>query len=470
MQDPDSDPALAEKLPKEFGFRPIVMSLTDAKPFWFYMTLGDGHDTEEVPLPDDLTQAAFKNALESAAKRLAPGFLKTVAVMSPSEAEAGPMGGAGRTFSMLRQTLSESARWLDTDLKSGQVPPDADLLMVLDPVNLDTKQVFAIDQFLMQGGTVLLAAAPTDVTVQQSIVARPVKSGLEDWLADYGLSYGKGLVLDQQSGALPIPVERNVGGYSVRELVLAKYPYIVDVRGRGLDAKSPITSSLGQIDVPWAAPLKVDLQHAGGRKTTTLLQSSSLSWVSESSDLMPDYQAYPDEGFAISKPAGAQTLALMAEGEFDSMFKGKPSPLLTPAKAAAPPSAAAKTGSDEKPSFDRVIQHSPVSSRLVLLGSSAMLSDQAIRLVSEALGTQYGQPTTFVQNLVDWSLEDQGLLSIRGREHFARTLTPLTREAESFWEYFNYAVVLGGLGLIWWLNRRRRKMATRRHLMLLGQV
>jgi ABC-2 type transport system permease protein len=471
MQDPDSDPALAEKLPKEFGFRPIVMSLTDAKPFWFYMTLGDGHDTEEVPLPDDLTQAAFKNALESAAKRLAPGFLKTVAVMSPSEAEAGPMGGAGRTFSMLRQTLSESARWLDTDLKSGQVPPDADLLMVLDPVNLDTKQVFAIDQFLMQGGTVLLAAAPTDVTVQQSIVARPVKSGLEDWLADYGLSYGKGLVLDQQSGALPIPVERNVGGYSVRELVLAKYPYIVDVRGRGLDGKSPITSSLGQIDVPWAAPLKVDLQHAGGRKTTTLLQSSSLSWVSESSDLMPDYQAYPDEGFAISKPAGAQTLALMAEGEFDSMFKGKPSPLLTPAKAAAsPPAAPAKTGSDEKPSFDRVIQHSPVSSRLVLLGSSAMLSDQAIRLVSEALGTQYGQPTTFVQNLVDWSLEDQGLLSIRGREHFARTLAPLTREAESFWEYFNYAVVLGGLGLIWWLNRRRRKMATRRHLMLLGQV
>jgi len=298
-----------------------------------------------------------------------------------------------------------------------------------------------------------------------------VKSGLEDWLADYGLSYGKGLVLDQQSGALPIPVERNVGGYSVRELVLAKYPYIVDVRGRGLDGKSPITSSLGQIDVPWAAPLKVDLQHAGGRKTTTLLQSSSLSWVSESSDLMPDYQAYPDEGFAISKPAGAQTLALMAEGEFDSMFKGKPSPLLTPAKAAAsPPAAPAKTGSDEKPSFDRVIQHSPVSSRLVLLGSSAMLSDQAIRLVSEALGTQYGQPTTFVQNLVDWSLEDQGLLSIRGREHFARTLTPLTREAESFWEYFNYAVVLGGLGLIWWLNRRRRKMATRRHLMLLGQV
>ena len=41
MQDPDTDAALAAKLPKEFGFRPIALSLTDAKPFWFYMTLGD---------------------------------------------------------------------------------------------------------------------------------------------------------------------------------------------------------------------------------------------------------------------------------------------------------------------------------------------------------------------------------------------------------------------------------------------
>jgi len=489
MQDPDSDPALAQKLPKEFGFRPIVMSLTDAKPFWFYMTLGDGHDTEEVPLPEDLSQTSFKGALESAAKRLAPGFLKTVAVMSPSEAEASPMGGAGRSFSTLRQTLSESARWLDTDLKSGQVPSDADLLMVLDPVSLDTKQVFAIDQFLMQGGTVLLAASPTDVTIQQSILARPVKSGLEDWLASFGLSYGRGLVMDQQSGALPIPVERNVGGSSVRELVLAKYPYILDVRGRGINDTSPVTASLGQIDVPWAAPLTAETRPAQGRKITPLLRSSSLSWISESTDLLPDYQTYPEEGFAVGRPAGAQTVAMMAEGEFDSLFKGKPSPLLTPAKPDAPASASAnadeamkasalrKAGDsakgpkeEVKPAYDRVIQHSPPSSRLVLLGSSSMLSDQTIRLISEALGSAYNQPSEFVQNLVDWALEDQGLLSIRGREHFARTLLPLTRAAQSLWEYFNYAVALGGLGLIWWLNRRRRNRATRRHLMLLEQV
>ena len=59
-----------------------------------------------------------------------------------------------QTFMQLRTELSSSVRWIDTDLKSGHVPRDADMLMVLDPHDLDQKQVFAIDQFLMQGGTV----------------------------------------------------------------------------------------------------------------------------------------------------------------------------------------------------------------------------------------------------------------------------------------------------------------------------
>ena len=401
-----------------------------------------------------------------------------------------PGAGAGRTFSTLRRTLGESARWLDTDLKDGRVPAEADLLMVLDPVGLDTKQVFAIDQFLMQGGTVLLAASPIDVVIEQSIQARPANSGLAEWLGHYGLSYGNGLVLDQQSGALPIPVQRDVGGFNVEEVELAKYPYIVDVRGRGLSAVSPITDSLGQIDVPWAAPLLVDAKENQARRVTPLLKSSNLSWVSASTDLMPNYEAYPDSGFVTGKPGGPQTLAVMVEGTFESLFKDKPSPLLSPpvpAAAAAPAAAtaAAKTSKNApakgaqntppaaapaKPDLDRVIQHSPDSARLIVLGSSAMLSDQVIRLIGETFGTAYNKPTEFVQNVVEWSLEDQGLLSIRGREHFARTLMPLSRQAQTVWEYLNYAAALGGLALIWLLNRRRRRAAGLRHLRLLEQV
>ncbi len=44
-----------------------------------------------------------------------------------------------------------------TGLEEGRVPEEADLLLVPSPRELSDKQVFAIDQFLMRGGSVVLA-------------------------------------------------------------------------------------------------------------------------------------------------------------------------------------------------------------------------------------------------------------------------------------------------------------------------
>jgi ABC-2 type transport system permease protein len=491
FQDPDSDSALGTRLTRQFGFRPMVLSLADTHPFWFYMTLGNGSQTEQVPLPATLDQKALKGAIDAAVKRFSAGFLKTVAVVTPP-ADARNEGVSEDTFSTLRRSLSTSVRWLDTDLADGHVPADADMLMLLDPMGLNQKQVFAVDQFLMQGGTVMVATAPTDVAFGHQIDTRHIRSGLSDWLGHYGLSLSQGLVIDRQSGALPIPVQRNVGGVTLNELELATYPYIVDVRGQGLSGATPLTSGLGQIDVPWAAPITVNAALNKTRKVTTLLRSSPNSWVSNSTDLLPDYRNYPDFGFASARSSGPQTLAVMLEGQFDSAFAGKPSPLVATAApaptppaadpkaaaakdppgkpgAAAKPAAAAKPPAPTSASINSVIQHSPDSSRLILVGSSAMFSDQVLNLLSEAQGTSYTKTAEFAQNAIDWSLEDQGLLSIRGREHFARTLTPQTRGAEQFWEYLNYALALGGLALVWLLNRRRRRRISARHLKLLQE-
>ncbi|MGH8144371.1 MAG: Gldg family protein [Steroidobacteraceae bacterium] len=507
FQDPDGNSALSTRLTRQFGFRPMVLSLVDSHPFWFYMTLGDDHQTEQVPLPATLDQKALKGAIDAAVKRFSAGFLKTVAVVTPP-AEARQEGVSEDTFSTLHRSLANSVRWLDTDLADGHVPADADMLMLLDPMGLNQKQEFAVDQFLMQGGTVMVATAPTDVAFGQRIDVRQIRTGLADWLGHYGLSLGHGLVMDRQSGALPIPVQRNVGGVMLNELELATYPYIVDVRGQGLSGATPLTSGLGQIDMPWAAPITVNAALNKNRKVTTLLRSSANSWVSDSTELLPNYQRYPDFGFAGAHPNGSQILGVMLEGRFDSAFAGKPSPL---ALAAAPPAptpavdpkpkralargplaksagpgskpaaagkaaaaAAAAKAAAAKPAasddaINSVIQHSPDSSRLILVGSSAMFSDQVLNLLSEAQGTAYTKPVEFAQNAIDWSLEDQGLLAIRGREHFARTLTPLTRSAEQFWEYLNYALALGGLALVWGLNRRRRRRSSARHLKLLQE-
>jgi ABC-2 type transport system permease protein len=485
FKDPGTDPALAKHLEADEGLRPMVAGLLDPKSFWFQLTLSDGRNTEQVPLPQGLDAAGFQRNLEAAVKRFSPGFLKTVAVVVPSSGGS-PQGAPGPQFNALRESLGESVRWLDTDLHDGQVPEAADMLMVLAPERLSQAQRFAIDQFLMQGGSVLLATAATDVEIGASLNARPVDSGLSAWLAGYGLTLSKGLVLDPQSGALPIPVERPLGGgMSVREIRLAPYPYIVDVRGSGLDAASPVTASLGEIEVPWSAAIEVDAAKNQGRKVTPLLRSSAQSWMSDSTDLLPDYQRAPDGGFVPSGPRGARTLAVMLEGRFDSAFKGQGSPLLKAQQAAAATSAAAaasapagskpaaalaSAGDGKPPPIGRVIDRSPDSARLIVVASNALFGDAASNLLGQARGQRDTQAAAFAQNLVDWSLEDQGLLGIRSRGEFARTLAPLSREAETGWEYADYALVLAGLVLVWFIHRRRRASATARHTLILREA
>jgi ABC-2 type transport system permease protein len=84
------------------------------------------------------------------------------------------------------------------------------------------------------------------------------------------------------------------------------------------------------------------------------------------------------------------------------------------------------------------------------------------------MGTRYLKPIQLVENAIDWSLEDRGLLAIRGRAHFAHTLKPLDRESQLFWEYLNYGLLLVGLVLIGLIRRQINKRAALRYAAVLG--
>jgi ABC-2 type transport system permease protein len=160
------------------------------------------------------------------------------------------------------------------------------------------------------------------------------------------------------------------------------------------------------------------------------------------------------------------------EGRFDSWFKGKPSPLAEAAdEASAPAEGEEGEGAEAAPKdpvITRVIERSPDSARIILFASNSFASDAMLDLAAAGLGTRYLNPVQLVENAIDWSLEDRGLLAIRGRAHFSRTLDPLDREAQMFWEYLNYALAVLGLVLVWWLRRRAEARAQRRYAEILG--
>jgi ABC-2 type transport system permease protein len=467
IKDPDADGgALAHEIQERYGFQPLVLGLLDQRAFYFYMVLEQGDHVVPLPLPEETTKAGLKRAIEAGIKRFAPGYLKTIALYTPDQGRAGMMMPGAAGYKQLTDSLRESALVRDTDLKSGSVPDDADLLLMVGPENLDKKQVFAMDQFLMQGGTLMLAASPYHVDLGgQAISAHKQPTGLEDWLTGEGITLDPTLVLDPQNTPFPIPVQRRLGGYVVEEIQTLAYPYFPDIRSDGMDQTTGITSSLGQLTLNWASPLTIDKDKDKNRKITELLKSSAGAWTNPSEDIQPDYDAHGNLGFPPGTDTGRKILAAAVEGRFKSFFAGKPSPLIAEHKekedqkdkgADQAKKAAAAEKKDAHPVISGVVESSPPSARLILIGSASFLTDAAISLATEATRTLYKKPIELVQNAIDWSLEDRGLLALRGRGQYSRLLKPLDRSEQMFWEYLNYALALAGLGLVYWLHRRSR--------------
>jgi ABC-2 type transport system permease protein len=251
-----------------------------------------------------------------------------------------------------------------------------------------------------------------------------------------------------------------------------------------LNADHPITAALGQVNLNWASPITVDQEKNRARRVTPLLSSSSRSWVSGDLNIMPDYRAWPETGFEPVGERGARQLAVAVEGRFDSFFKGKDSPLAEPSEentdadvAAAESKAEGAANADEEATEEAtpapitsVIERSPESARIVLVASRTFAEDAVLNLASEGLGTLYTQPVEFLQNAIDWSLEDRGLLAIRSRAQFARTLAPLERSQQLFWEYLNYGLALLGLVAVWLWRRWVRRTEQASYQSILAEV
>ena len=483
--DPEAnDGTLAASLTREYGMQPMVAGLMAGEPFWFHLMLASGDQAVQVVLPAALDRAGLKTAIEAGLKRFSKGMLKTVALVTPQPPTAGGQFGLMRpanTFQLLHRVIEEEHRVKVVDLSNGQVDPEADILVVAAPTELKPAQVFAIDQFLMQGGTVVLATSPVDVNLQGRLAASESKSGLADWLAGHGIVLDQAMVLDPQNAAFPVPVERQVGGATVQETHLLNYPYFVDIRAGGMNRGSGLLTGIDQLSMTWTSPIQIDEDKNKGRQVVRLLESSQDSWLSESYEIQPDFNRYGQTGFAQGKETGSRLLAVLVEGAFDSAFKGKPSPLIEEARRkqaekeqqardgkAADPDDASPATVPEPEVIGKVLARSPDSARIILLASNTFLADASLELASGASGSRYLSPLQLVANCIDWSLEDRDLLSIRGRGHFARTLLPMSKEVRELWEYGNYALAAIGLLVVWGLHRAVQSRARRRERLLVG--
>src|SRR5690606_12780446 len=246
------------------------------------------------------------------------------------------------------------------------------------------------------------------------------------------------------------------------------YPYFSDVRGSGLNQDNAITSGLPQVTINWASPIQLDDAKQNGRQVIELLHSSPGSWLSSTTDIVPRMTESGGTGYSPEGETASRLLGVALEGRFDSFFKGRPSPLLENEQAAEKDSSKRWEPESEKPVATTVIERSSDAARIILFSSSDFLSDQTLSLTSSADRAVYLNSLQLIQNAVDWSLEDRGLLSIRSRSNFANTLPPLSAGEQQFWEYLNYGLVVLGLLILWGVYRLFKNAAQKRYLAMLN--
>jgi ABC-type uncharacterized transport system involved in gliding motility auxiliary subunit len=345
-------------------------------------------------------------------KKPVVGLLSSLDMQGQFNPMTGAMGEAWPILTQIEQlfTLRNVAR--DPD----RIDPDVDVLMIVQPKNLPPKTLYAIDQFVMRGGRVLLFLDPVsgaDGAGPDSMGgAAPAKrsSDLEPLLTDWGVVYDPKLVIGDLS--LGLEVRTNADSPPTRHIG------ILGLHHDDMDSKDVVTAALDTINLAMAGSLA---QRPGARTSFTplLLSSTEAAPIPAARfDELTDPATLRD-GF---KPTGRRyALAARITGDLDSAY---PNGAPTESKPDAGPPLAhlSKT-------------RSPAN--IVIVADTDLLLDylwvQTREVFGQRLSQAFASNGDFVANALDNLGGSTALISIRGRTSFSRPfqrIEALRRQAD----------------------------------------
>jgi ABC-2 type transport system permease protein len=458
--DPTSGEESVKEALRRYGARPVRLSYASQETFYLDGYVELEGKAERIDLRDhpdqELTRYELVQAVESSMRRLVPGALPRVGLVTPRP-DIPPdllmqMRMRGQQlppdpFQRLKSELGRSYEVRDVDLKSGKPPIDVDVLLVLGPRALDEKAQFAFDQFLMLGGKAVVCLDRTEVDFQASryggLRLKEVEPGLDAVLEKYGVSVRKELVLDDQNYAYPLPVVREVQGFRIESIERVPYPWFLLARGDAIDRTNPITGKVAELALLWPSPIAIDPEKTKGLRVTTLVRSSDKAWTT--ADLRaadPKLGADGGKGYVVPEKTAREAVAVAIEGSLTSAFKdGK-----------VPTGTATPMGGLE-PTFQ-----SPAGTRLVVVGDAEFASD----LGAQVLGEGFSRSVQFVTNLCDWALADEDMIRMRARGTAERRLAALGRDEKMKIEVLNYIAPIGLVVLAGALRALLRRRSQRR--------
>jgi len=279
---------------------------------------------------------------------------------------------------------------------ASELPPDIDVLILIQPVILQKSMLYAIDQYLMNGGSVIAIVDPwvrLERGVNQATFDPSVEvNDLSDLLLAYGIEFEPTQIVGDQN--IAAEVAKPDGS------ALA-YPYWLRVPRAQLDATHPVTASLNELLFAEAGELKIIDTGAGVKALISTTSHSATEHRARFSNDSPDALAA-----SFKEQPQQRTVAVAKYSEFKSAFANSTHAL--------------KTETTHLPQAAN-------DAHLFVIADTDWLFDpfslQSVNVGDQNILRPLNDNLALLLNLIEYSSGSPALLSIRSRGKLRRPFT-----------------------------------------------
>jgi ABC-2 type transport system permease protein len=391
---PDTDEELKALA---LGIKRIPMSSGDY--FFLGMTFQNDGRRSNIPYMDIRRDRLLEYDVALGLNGLTHTKVPAVGILSPLLPPAAATGNReGMSFMVeLRRAydLAVIPHFVD------KLPDGLDVLVLIDATILKRKMLYAIDQFVMRGGRLIVMMDPYLRFNRSSNAINPSPSleinDISDILQKYGVKYlGESVVGDAQLAS--VVSDQQQGRMS--------FPYWMRVTKQGLSKSHPATADLNEVFMVEPGALEL-LAGANGTALITTTENSGASARKDFVNKTPRNLAQ-----AFETDDHRRTIAAVLNGPYDSAF-------VSPPEGANPAGHLKRTRGSAGPIFviaDVDWLFDPFSLQQSNVGGQVV-----VRPLNDNLA--------FLLNIIEYASGEQALIAIRSRGKIKR---PFIRVAELF--------------------------------------
>ena len=417
ISDPKPDTE-EEEWAQKYGIKSITLPSGNSVYFGAVVSMLD----QEMLLPyfDQRRQEFLEYDITQAIQKVSSTSTSKVGLLSAMNLQGGRSMIPGQPPAqkwVFQSELEKSVAVENLPLSTEEIPDDISLLIVLHPRGFSPRLQYALDQYVLRGGRLVVLLDPNaraDMTSPENQFGQQpqLASDLPELLKSWGVDYDSTKVVGDRLHATQVNTGQGV----------MSFPMWMTFRTQSLDQEHPITAQLENLLFVEAGSFK----KAAESKT----EFTALISLSEQSGLIDAFQlrfSPPDQlSREMKVDDSAKAVMAITAGNFSSAFpNGQPAKEKKDAQAQA----AADESEAATPLKHTHLNESTERNSILLFSDVDFLSDQFSVQKLNFLGQSIIQPTNDNLNLMLNAAEhlsgNEALMSIRSRGRFSRPFTRL---------------------------------------------